>query len=60
MVDDDSVDNTEEVARKYCETDSRLIYINQENQGPSNARKNAIVRMPSNSDNLLNRYLNLN
>ena len=59
MVDDGSVDNTDEVARKYCEADNRFIYIKQENQGPSAARNNGIAHshgkyiLPLDSDDLI-------
>lgn len=66
MVDDGSVDNTEDVARKYCEADRRFIYIKQVNQGPSTARNNAIAHshgkyiLPLDSDDLIGEeYLKL-
>ena len=43
IVDDGSKDNTPEVAKEYCEKDSRIKYIYQENSGVSAARNNGIA-----------------
>ncbi len=42
IVNDGSPDNTEEIAVKYCEQDSRFKYIWQKNQGPAIARNTGI------------------
>ena len=42
IVNDGSVDNTEEVAKKWVERDSRFIYIKKENGGLSSARNYGI------------------
>lgn len=42
IVNDGSPDNTEKVAKDYCDKDARFKYITQENQGPSVARNNGI------------------
>ncbi len=46
IVNDGSVDNTEEIAREYTVKDSRFKYFRKENEGPSQARNFGI----SNSD----------
>ena len=46
IVNDGSVDNTEEIAREYTVKDSRFKYFRKENEGPSQARNYGI----SNSD----------
>ena len=38
VVDDGSVDDTEQVARRYCEKDRRFRYLKKDNGGPSGAR----------------------
>ena len=43
IVDDGSKDNTAEVAKKYCNKDSRIKYLYQENAGVSAARNNGIA-----------------
>lgn len=43
IVNDGSPDNTEEVARLYCEKDQRFNYVSQNNKGLSSARNNGIV-----------------
>lgn len=45
IVNDGSPDNTEEIALKYCERDSRFRYLCQLNQGVSSARNNGIKQM---------------
>lgn len=42
IVNDGSIDNTEEIANVYVKKDSRIKYIYQENAGPSSARNNGI------------------
>ena len=42
IINDGSLDNTEEIARNYCSRDKRFVYIFQENQGVIAARNNAI------------------
>lgn len=59
MVNDGSPDNTEEVARDYCNKDNRFKYIYQGNQGPATARNNGIKAssgeyiLPLDSDDLI-------
>ena len=43
IIDDGSHDNTKDVAKAYCEKDSRIQYIYQENSGVSAARNNGIA-----------------
>ncbi len=43
IVDDGSHDNTKDVANTYCEKDSRIKYIYQENSGVSAARNNGVA-----------------
>jgi glycosyltransferase involved in cell wall biosynthesis len=38
IVNDGSPDNTEEVAKLYCERDNRFKYVYKRNEGPSSAR----------------------
>jgi glycosyltransferase involved in cell wall biosynthesis len=42
IINDGSIDNTEEIALAYLEKDNRFKYIFQENQGVSSARNNGI------------------
>lgn len=42
LVNDGSIDNTEKIARSYAKKDKRVIVINQENMGVSEARNNGI------------------
>ena len=42
LINDGSEDNTLDICRKYVNYDSRIILINQENQGVSRARNNGI------------------
>lgn len=42
VVNDGSNDNTEEVVHRICKNDSRIVLINQVNQGVSSARNNGI------------------
>lgn len=42
IVNDGSTDNSEEIAKKYCQIDDRIRYISQPNQGVSNTRNNGI------------------
>ena len=61
IIDDGSIDNTEEIARIYCKKDDRFKYIKQENQGPSVARNNGIRNsagefiLPLDSDDLISK-----
>lgn len=61
IVNDGSVDNTEEIAKIYCKKDGRFKYIRQENQGPSVARNNGIKNsvgefiLPLDSDDLISK-----
>jgi glycosyltransferase involved in cell wall biosynthesis len=43
IIDDGSKDNTKDVVKSYCEKDSRIQYIYQENSGVSAARNNGIA-----------------
>ena len=43
IINDGSTDNTEEIAKRYCDGDCRFKYIYQNNQGVSSARNNAIL-----------------
>lgn len=43
IVDDGSPDNTEEVAREWCEKDRRFKYLKKSNGGPSSARNAGIA-----------------
>ena len=42
IVNDGSPDNTEEVAKTYCEKDKRFKYLNKENGGVASARNEGI------------------
>lgn len=42
LVNDGSEDSSAEICKKYCEADKRFRLINQENQGPSEARNRGI------------------
>ncbi len=42
IVNDGSNDDTEEIVHKKCENDTRIVLINQVNQGVSSARNNGI------------------
>lgn len=59
VVNDGSPDNTEEVAKEYCDKDKRFKYVYQENQGPATARNNGIKSssgeyiLPLDSDDLI-------
>lgn len=59
IVNDGSPDNTEEVAKEYCDKDKRFKYVYQENQGPATARNNGIKSssgeyiLPLDSDDLI-------
>lgn len=44
LVNDGSTDNTEEICRRYCDEDERIILLNQENGGVSSARNAGIHR----------------
>jgi glycosyltransferase involved in cell wall biosynthesis len=64
IVNDGSSDNTEEVARQYCEKDERFKYIYQKNAGPAAARNAGIKKskgkliLPLDADDLIsNDYL---
>lgn len=48
IVNDGSVDNTEEIAIKWKESDSRFIYLKKENEGLSEARNSGIKISKSN------------
>lgn len=43
VVDDGSKDNSAEIVKKYCEKDSRVHYVKQDNQGPGAARNVGII-----------------
>jgi glycosyltransferase involved in cell wall biosynthesis len=43
IVNDGSLDNTEEVAKKWCTIDKRYKYINKENEGIVEARNSGIL-----------------
>lgn len=43
LVNDGSTDRSPEICRAYAETDSRVIYISQENQGVSAARNRGLA-----------------
>lgn len=43
VVDDGSTDNTREIVAEYCQKESRISYLYQENAGPSLARNNGIA-----------------
>lgn len=59
IVNDGSPDNTEEIAKNYCEKDIRFKYLYQENQGPAAARNNGIKEslgdyiLPLDSDDII-------
>lgn len=64
IINDGSPDNTEEVARKYCEKDTRFKYFYKENGGHSSARNFGIryssgkYILPLDADDMLsNNYL---
>ena len=42
IINDGSIDNSEEIALEYCNQYPNLLYISQSNQGPSAARNNGI------------------
>lgn len=42
LIDDGSKDNSSEICKELCETNSRIKYIYQENRGPSAARNRGI------------------
>lgn len=44
VVDDGSTDDTAQVVARYAEKDARIKYIRQENQGPSAARNNGLMK----------------
>ena len=45
IVNDGSPDNTEKIAHKYCQKDSRFHYLYQTNKGVSAARNNGLRQM---------------
>lgn len=59
VVDDGSVDNTEEIARRYADKDGRFKYLRKENGGPSKARNFGILNsdgafvLPLDADDLI-------
>ena len=59
IVNDGSPDNTEVVAKEYCQKDNRVKYIYQENQGLAMARNNGIKEssgefiLPLDSDDMI-------
>lgn len=59
MVDDGSPDNTEEVAKIYCDKDARFKYVRKENGGLASARNYGIAHsegeyiLPLDSDDLI-------
>lgn len=59
IINDGSTDSTKDVADKYCQKDSRFIYIEQSNQGPSIARNTGILSshgefiLPLDADDLI-------
>lgn len=61
IVNDGSTDNTEEIANKWCEKDSRFKYIKKQNGGLSNARNtgikmaNADFILPVDADDIIHR-----
>ena len=66
IINDGSIDNSEEIILDYCKRDSRFKYIYQENQGIVAARNNAIKQshgryiLPLDGDDLiLKEYLEL-
>ena len=42
LVNDGSIDNSQEICELYCDQDSRFCLINEENKGQSAARKNGV------------------
>ena len=48
IVNDGSLDNTEEIALQYCEKDSRFKYVKKENGGLSSARNAGILNSSGN------------
>ncbi|WP_372474250.1 glycosyltransferase family 2 protein [Capnocytophaga sp. ARDL2] len=66
IVNDGSPDNTEEVAKKWCEEDARFQYVLKENGGLSSARNTGIQEAKGEwilpldcDDKISNRYLEL-
>jgi glycosyltransferase involved in cell wall biosynthesis len=59
IVNDGSPDNTEEIAKQYCEKDKRFHYVSKENGGLSSARNAGIKNstgefiLPLDSDDLI-------
>ena len=59
IVNDGSPDNTEDVAKEYCQKDHRFKYLCQENQGIAMARNNGIKEssgefiLPLDSDDII-------
>jgi glycosyltransferase involved in cell wall biosynthesis len=59
IVNDGSVDNTEEIAKEYTVKDSRFKYFRKENEGPSQARNFGILNsegtfvLPLDADDLI-------
>lgn len=59
IIDDGSTDNIKSVLQPYLDRDSRIIYIRQDNQGPSSARNNGVKHsrgkyiLPFDSDDIL-------
>lgn len=59
IIDDGSTDNIKSVLQPYLDRDSRIIYIRQDNQGPSSARNNGVKYsrgkyiLPFDSDDIL-------
>lgn len=42
IINDGSIDNSEQIIKKYIEKDNRIIYLYQDNSGPSEARNKGI------------------
>jgi len=64
IINDGSVDNSEEIANQWCKKDNRFLYIYQENGGVISARNNAISKskgeyiLPLDADDYIhNNYL---
>jgi glycosyltransferase involved in cell wall biosynthesis len=61
IVNDGSIDNTEEISKKYVEKDGRFIYITQKNAGLPKARNSGINRasgkyiLPLDADDLIHK-----
>lgn len=59
IVNDGSLDNTEEIAQHYLKKDSRFSYVSKENEGPAIARNSGIAKsngeyiLPLDSDDLI-------